>query len=151
MIQYSATTKRCASVAHTYRFYTGSLGINKEIAAEAKNELCRTNTFIIVAWEWPDFSSKVHPWDVPIVTEDYNAIAEVSMDSMYVELYHPEAPPNTPWHAREGVFARSQILMLLPDFTLFSRVARWESLVRTSEGNHYNIRLRLLNRNALTI
>ncbi len=68
--RHRAELARNKRVAHTYRFHTNVLQLNKTISAEAHEELFRSQRFIVVSYQWPGFSDELHAYDVPIASED---------------------------------------------------------------------------------
>ncbi|TKA28988.1 hypothetical protein B0A50_03400 [Salinomyces thailandicus] len=100
----SEATNRDRSVAHTYRFSTVILAVNKEIQREAQEALCDSNTFVIVSWVWPDLGQTLHAYDLPI---------------------HPVAKP-APKH--------EWILMLHSDLAILCRTIRYVSVIPPKPG-----------------
>ncbi|KAK5136222.1 hypothetical protein LTR08_003829 [Meristemomyces frigidus] len=85
--EYSTSTKREASSAHTYRFHTSILGTNRQIQKEA-SEMLASNHFVVVSFCWKTMEIAKHHYHLPIVCEDQKAVARFKHYSLRVGIIH---------------------------------------------------------------
>ncbi|KAK3722984.1 hypothetical protein LTR37_002130 [Vermiconidia calcicola] len=67
---HSKMYSNCSGRAHTYKFFTAVLRVNKTIGAEATECLYARQAFILVSFDMPDFSRMLHMANVPIIADD---------------------------------------------------------------------------------
>ncbi|KAK4544794.1 hypothetical protein LTR36_004043 [Oleoguttula mirabilis] len=118
----SEVNLRDKSVAHTYRFHTNILAVNKTINEEAKQELHRSNVFVVVSWVWPNLGSILHAFDVPIVTERQAVIARFDHCALRLHLRDP-----TPKSRLGGAAKVQSLLMLHADVPILCKAIRYIS------------------------
>ena len=77
-------------MAHTYKFETAILRINREIRREACDVLA-SNLFVVVSSKWPLLDSLKHHYDLPIITENQNLVTRFQTHSMRVHFHSSDA------------------------------------------------------------
>ncbi|KAI5357922.1 hypothetical protein Slin15195_G062500 [Septoria linicola] len=110
----SRASNRSCSTAHTYRFSTNILAVNKQIHAEASILLHSANTFIAISHRWPNLSILKHRYDVPILSENARHIRNSRVVSLRYSIRHPTRTRHG------GVF-----MMIVRDFPQFTRMMQW--------------------------
>ncbi|KAK3075899.1 hypothetical protein LTR53_000328 [Teratosphaeriaceae sp. CCFEE 6253] len=84
---------RRISIAHTFQFHVNILCVNHEIGAEASKALA-LNHFAVVSALWKFLDISKHFCDLPIVSEDTQAIAKFTHHHLHVHVGKP-TPPHT--------------------------------------------------------
>ena len=118
---------RDESVAHTYSFYANSFLVNEQIYAEAKETLYRDNRFFKISYQWPSLGSSIHGYDVPIVTENQQAVGSFTEHSIRLHLQHHLKKSQLPEQDRTN----KDFLMLLQGMDAFGTCISWISLKGT--------------------
>ncbi|GAB7353367.1 hypothetical protein MBLNU459_g3849t1 [Dothideomycetes sp. NU459] len=78
------------STAHSYRFCTNLLAVNKQIREEASEILYKENTFVMVTTISPEFETDRHVTDIPIVSA--RCVGSLTEHSMRIHFTW-ETPP----------------------------------------------------------
>jgi hypothetical protein len=76
---------RHLSSAHTYRFHTSLLTVNRQLHEEASVVL-KSNGFVVVSILWPNLPVCKHHLGVPIVTETKTHVARFGMHVLRVHF-----------------------------------------------------------------
>ncbi|KAI7477159.1 hypothetical protein KC351_g9033 [Hortaea werneckii] len=113
----SEADNRDWGAAHTYGFHVNILAVNKQIRQEATEELLRRNTFVLISWKWEGLGDLLHQFDLPIITDNQQAIATVAKSKLNALRLHLDFPTD------EGPV--KSLLMLHSDLDVFCRTIRY--------------------------
>ena len=122
----SEANKRDISAAHTYGFHVNVLAVNKQISKEASKELYNRNNFVVVSFEWEGLGDLLNKFDVPIVTDNQNAVARFAKSKMHALRLHIKHP------RRPGPV--QSLLMLHSDLGVFCRTIRYLKATQEASG-----------------
>lgn len=122
----SEANKRDMSAAHTYRFHVNILAVNKQIGKEASEEVYDRNNFVVVSWEWEGLGDLLNKFDVPIVTDNQNAVARFAKSNMHALRLHLK-------HPRRRASIQS-LLMLHSDLAVLCRTIRYLNATQEASG-----------------
>ena len=117
-IERSEATKRDDSIAHTYRFCTNILAVNREINKEA-SPILNANHIVVVNHKWPQASTLKHGIGLPIVTENQTHVSRFRKAILKVQLVAPSTEEGFSEQKSES------FIMVSDDLPALANVFQW--------------------------
>lgn len=119
---------RSISFAHTYKFHTNILAVNKQIAGEAGKTLYKANNrFVLVEHLWPGLKVgalmfTLHSYDVSILLDHQATVLPKEIHLTFSIHHHQHSDHHT---SGKPPHPKRQFVMLWRDFPRFRSMLQW--------------------------